>query len=101
MVSVNDVIRLSAVFVSDWGANVKKALEQCTWLPCSSHVLNIIRFHAFKMSAVESEKGSQEDDDIECVHNLLTAVKDLVAYLKRTGYASMLKSTVIQECVTR
>ena len=53
------------------------------------------------MSAEESENGSQEDDDIECVHNLLTAVKDLVAYLKRTGHASMLKSTVIQECVTR
>ena len=53
------------------------------------------------MSAEESEKGSQEDDDIECVHNLLTAVNDLVAYLKRTGYASMLKSTVIPEYVTR
>ena len=79
----------------------KKTLEQFNWLPCSCHVLNIILFHAFKMSAEESENGSQEDDDIECVHNLLTAVKDLVAYLKRTGHASMLKSTVIQECVTR
>jgi len=32
---------------------------------------------------------------------LLTAVKDLVTYLKRSGYASLLKSTVIQERVTR
>ena len=85
------------MFVSDRGANVKKTLEQFNWLPCSCHVLNIILFHAFKMSAEESENSSQEDDDIECVHNLLTAVKDLVAYLKRTGHASMLKSTVIQE----
>ena len=28
-------------------------------------------------------------------------MKDLVTYLKRSGYASLLKSTVIQERVTR
>ena len=63
----NDVIRSSVVFVSYRGANVKKTLEQFNLLPCSCHVLDIILLHAFKMSAEKSEKGSQEDDDIECV----------------------------------
>ena len=97
----NEVIRSSVVFVSDRGANIKKSLEQFNWLPCSCHVLNIILFHAFNISAEESNENSEQDDNIGCVQILLTAVKDLVTCLKRRGYASLLKSTIIQECVTR
>ena len=48
----------------------------------------------------KSAENSQEEYDIGCVQNLLTSRKDLGTYLKR-GYASMLKLTVIQECVTK
>ena len=43
---------------------------------------NIILFHACKIYAEESEEDSQGDDAIECVDSLITAVKDLVTYLK-------------------
>jgi len=56
--------------------------------------------HAFKIFTEKSAENSQEEYDIGCVQNLLTSRKDLGTYLKR-GYASMLKLTVIQECVTK
>ena len=48
------------------------------------------------------EVGESDDGSgIECVQTLLEAVKQLVTYLKRSGLASKLSTTVVQECVTR
>ena len=99
-------VKKHVVFVTDKGANIKKALEFFHWIPCFCHILNTILCTAFKMKSDDPEciieVGESDDGSgIECVQTLLEAVKQLVTYLKRSGLASKLSTTVVQECVTR
>ena len=94
------------IFVTDRGANIKKALEGFSWLPCCCHVLNTVLYHAFRMRPSEDDSCRDEDPcssttDIESVTSLLNAVKDLVTYLKQSGISSQLSTSVIQEVQTR
>nr|CAB3236372.1 uncharacterized protein zf(bed)-1 [Phallusia mammillata] len=103
----------SVTFVSDRGANVKKALEVFNWLPCCCHILNTVLYHVFRIKPASILCNDNEENEetllydetyysqISSVVKLLTEVKDLVTYLKRSGLACMLTSSVIQECETR
>ena len=106
---------ITAMFVTGRGANIKKALECFSWLPCCCHVLNVILYQTSKMqpkseaSALMIVDAHLEVDDVIVnentemtkVRKLLEAVKDLVAYLKGSGLASKLSSAVIQDIETR
>ena len=114
-VGLEESMLKNITFVTDRGANIKKALECFFWLPCCCHVLNVILYHAFKMklegetsASVEIEAYLDLDEvivdghaEMEQVRKLMEAVKDLVTYLKRSGLASQLSSTVIQDIETR
>ena len=47
-----DQIKQCITFVTDRGANIKKAFDSFMWLPCSCHILNTILYHAFRLQPV-------------------------------------------------
>ena len=118
-IGIDESMLSHATFVTDRGANIKKALDCFSWLPCCCHVLNVILYHAFKMQPdnlpilaethtgtvseqlSECEEINQEGNEIDKVIKLLDSVKSLVAYLKRSGLASQLSTSVIQDIETR
>ena len=53
-----DMLKL-VTFVTDQGANMKKALQDFSWLPCCCHILNVILSHAFKLEM------DLKDDEME------------------------------------
>ena len=113
-IGLEESILKNITFVTDRGANIKKALQCFSWLPCRCHVLNVILYHAFKMQPENEASALVEveallnlnevivDEHTEMeVGKLLEAVKDLVAYVKRSGLASKMSSTAIQDIETR
>ena len=81
------------VFVSDSGPNIKAALKNYTWIPCSAHILNTVLRHTF------SESNAPEP--IKDVVGMLDKCKSLVKYLKKSGGVASLENTVMQECEVR
>jgi hypothetical protein len=80
------------MFVSDQGANIVCALQQCIRLNCCSHMINTILKNTFKKEFLE----------ISLPHiSLLTFEVEDVTYLKQSGLVHHLKTTVCQECESR
>ena len=110
----SQILKENVTFVTDRGANIKKALEDFSWIPCCCHILNTVLFHTFRLnvdgySEIEDTVNSNSAENLSednaagmiTVSKLLTYVKDLVTFLKRSGLASKLKTTVIQQCEIR
>ena len=81
------------VFVTDQGPNIKAALKNHSWLPCSAHVINIVLKHTF---------DERDAPDFMCeVTDQIHKCKSLVAYLKKSGSVLNLPYAVLQESETR
>ena len=78
-------------FTTDRGANMIAALRSDERLDCIAHVLNTVLRNAF-----DPKKGCPVQ-----VCTLLTAVKNIVRYFKKSGYQTLLPKALQQSCDSR
>lgn len=90
-ISAEDLAKV--VFVTDQGPNIKAALKNHSWLPCSAHVINILLKHTFDDKDAPHFMCEVTDQIHKC--------KALVAYLKKSDSVLNLPYAVLQECETR
>ena len=90
-ISAEDLSKV--VFVSDQGPNIKAALKNHSWLPCSAHVINTVLKHTFEDRDAPEFMAEVTEQIDKC--------KSLVAYLKKSGSTLNLPYAVLQESETR
>ena len=89
-------------------ANIKKALEEFSWLPCCCHILNVVLSRAFKFQQ-KSAKNQKSEEEINSIAifqkseielpqldlgSNIQKVVTLVIYLKQSGLAPRLTTTM-------
>lgn len=86
------------VWVTDQGANRKKALESYVRVNCTAHMLSNILKTTFDNKYLSGEDGN---DEAKPIYKLIIAAKNLVGYMKRTGDNNKISKTLIQETEIR
>ena len=49
-------------FVAEQGANIKKALEEFSWLPCCCHILYVVLSRTFKLQQELAEIETRKEE---------------------------------------
>lgn len=83
------------VWVTDEGANIKLALRPYQRLDCIDHVLNTVLRHGLDITELSKPDGAPDIADTIC------AAKALVKYVKQSGLAAHLSTTLRQMVDTR
>ncbi len=78
-------------FTTDRGSNMISALKSENRLDCTAHIINTVLRNAF-----DTKKGCPAE-----ITDLLSAVKGLVRYFKKTGFQTLLPRALQQSCDTR
>ena len=78
-------------FTTDRGSNMIAALRSEERLDCVAHILNTVQRNAF-----DAKKGCLAE-----ITELLSAVKGLVRYFKKTGLQTLLPKALQQSCDSR
>lgn len=83
------------VWVSDEGANIKLALRPYQRLDCIDHVINTVLRHGLDITELSKANGAPDIGDT------ISAAKSLVRYVKQSGLAAQLSTTLLQMGDTR
>lgn len=83
------------VWVSDEGANIKLALRPYQRLDCIDHVINTVLRHGLDIADLSKANGAPDIGDT------ISAAKSLVRYVKQSGLAAQLSTTLLQMGDTR
>ena len=78
------------VFTTDRGSNIVYALRDDERIDCINHVLNRVIQHALEVKHAP-----------KALTTLITAVKELVRFVKKSSLQDLLKKTLKQSCATR
>ena len=106
-------IQTKGYFVTDCGANIKCALKNYNWYPCSAHVANTVLFLTLKFMLnhsvcdrlglecyLDTDASSTSDESNTTLKQMVVSCKELVAYFKRIGEIEGV-CTLKQEVETR
>lgn len=83
------------VWVTDEGANIKLALRPYQRLDCIDHLLNTVLRHGLDITALSNPDSAPD------IAGTITAAKALVRYVKQSGLAAQLTTTLLQMGDTR
>jgi hypothetical protein len=70
-------------------------------LNCSAHIIHNLLQYTFK--GIENNDSGQTEKDIalEPISNLITAIKSLVRYMKKSGENNLLSKALLQSVETK
>ncbi|KAL1282850.1 hypothetical protein QQF64_001653 [Cirrhinus molitorella] len=83
------------VWVTDEGANIKLALRPYQRLDCIDHVIKTVLRHGLDITELSKANGAPD------IRDTIYAAKSLVRYIKQSGLAAQLSTTLLQMGDTR